>query len=71
MKVDTDLLDRLTCGSTLVIRCPFHSEATGSLVVYLQPWPQGNLWRCFGCGREGQVSGGGLTLELEEKGGKK
>ncbi|TWB09208.1 CHC2-type zinc finger protein [Nitrospirillum amazonense] len=33
-------------GKDLAGRCPFHEEATASLVVS----PEKNLFHCFGCG---------------------
>jgi DNA primase len=36
-------------GKDLLGRCPFHEDATASLVVT----PPKNLWHCFGCGAGG------------------
>lgn len=41
-----------------VIRCPFHSEKTGSCIVTgishdEEPYITRGEWRCFGCGRRG------------------
>lgn len=33
------------------LRCPFHDEKTASLSIY----GEGKRWRCFGCGRGGDV----------------
>jgi hypothetical protein len=33
------------------LRCPFHDDATPSLVIY----PPGKGWHCFGCGRGGDA----------------
>ena len=33
-------------GKDLSGRCPFHDDATASLIVT----PAKNLWHCFGCG---------------------
>ena len=38
-------------GKDYVIRCPFHEEATPSLVIS----PANNLYHCFGCGAAGTV----------------
>ena len=36
-------------GKDFVARCPFHADATASLVIT----PEKNLWHCFGCGAAG------------------
>jgi DNA primase len=36
-------------GKDLAGRCPFHEDATASLIVT----PAKNLWHCFGCGAAG------------------
>ena len=35
----------------LAARCPFHEDATASLIVT----PAKNLWHCLGCGKAGSV----------------
>lgn len=38
-------------GNTLVGRCPFHTERTGSFTVFLK----NNTWYCFSCGIGGDT----------------
>jgi DNA primase len=44
-------------GKDLLGRCPFHEDATASLVVT----PGKNLWHCFGCG----VGGGQIDWVMK------
>lgn len=45
---DTKILRR---GSELIAKCPLHEESTPSFSIN----PKKQLWRCFGCGRQGDV----------------
>ena len=47
-------------GKDLLGRCPFHADATASLVVT----PGKNLWHCFGCG----VGGGPIDWVMKRQG---
>ena len=47
-------------GKDLRGRCPFHEDATASLVVT----PAKNLWHCFGCG----VGGGPIDWVMKRRG---
>lgn len=47
-------------GKDLIGRCPFHEDATASLVVT----PGKNLWHCFGCG----VGGGPIDWVMKRQG---
>ena len=47
-------------GKDLIGRCPFHADATASLVVT----PAKNLWHCFGCG----VGGGPINWVMKRRG---
>ena len=47
-------------GKDLLGRCPFHEDATASLVVT----PSKNLWHCFGCG----VGGGPIDWVMKRQG---
>jgi DNA primase catalytic core len=47
-------------GKDLLGRCPFHEDATASLVVT----PPKNLWHCFGCG----VGGGPIDWVMKRQG---
>ena len=47
-------------GKDLLGRCPFHEDATASLVVT----PGKNLWHCFGCG----VGGGPIDWVMKRRG---
>ena len=47
-------------GKDWVARCPFHEDATASLVVT----PAKNLWHCFGCG----VGGGPIDWVMQKNG---
>ena len=47
-------------GKDLLGRCPFHVDATASLVVT----PAKNLWHCFGCG----VGGGPIDWVMKRQG---
>ncbi|MFN9032108.1 MAG: CHC2 zinc finger domain-containing protein [Betaproteobacteria bacterium] len=47
-------------GKDLLGRCPFHEDATASLVVT----PGKNLWHCFGCG----VGGGPIDWVMKRQG---
>lgn len=47
-------------GKDLLGRCPFHEDATASLVVT----PGKNLWHCFGCG----VGGGPIDWVIKRQG---
>lgn len=47
-------------GKDLLGRCPFHEDATDSLVVT----PAKNLWHCFGCG----VGGGPIDWVMKRQG---
>lgn len=47
-------------GKDLLGRCPFHEDATASLVVT----PGKNLWHCFGCG----VGGGSIDWVMQKNG---
>ena len=47
-------------GKDLLGRCPFHEDATASLVVT----PAKNLWHCFGCG----VGGGPIDWVMKRQG---
>ena len=47
-------------GKDLLGRCPFHEDATASLVVT----PGKNLWHCFGCG----VGGGPIDWVMKRHG---
>ena len=47
-------------GKDLLGRCPFHEDATASLVVT----PGKNLWHCFGCG----VGGGPIDWVIKKNG---
>jgi DNA primase catalytic core len=47
-------------GKDLLGRCPFHEDATASLVVT----PAKNLWHCFGCG----VGGGPIDWVIKRQG---
>lgn len=47
-------------GADLVGLCPFHDDATPSLVVT----PGKNLWHCFGCG----AGGGPLDWVMRRQG---
>ncbi len=40
-------------GGSLKGLCPFHREKTPSFVV----WPETTTWKCFGCGKSGNVFG--------------
>ena len=46
-------------GKDLLGRCPFHEDATASLVVT----PGKNLWHCFGCG----VGGGPIDWVMKRQ----
>jgi DNA primase len=47
-------------GKDMLGRCPFHADATASLVVT----PAKNLWHCFGCG----VGGGPIDWVMKRQG---
>ena len=47
-------------GKDWIGRCPFHEDATASLVVT----PAKNLWHCFGCG----VGGGPIDWVMQKNG---
>ena len=47
-------------GKDFIGRCPFHADATASLVVT----PSKNLWHCFGCG----AAGGPIDWVLQKNG---
>ena len=47
-------------GKDLLGRCPFHEDATASLVVT----PAKNLWHCFGCG----IGGGPIDWVIKRQG---
>ena len=47
-------------GKDMIGRCPFHEDATASLVVT----PGKNLWHCFGCG----VGGGPIDWVMKRQG---
>ena len=47
-------------GKDLLGRCPFHEDATASLVVT----PAKNLWHCFGCG----LGGGPIDWVIKKNG---
>jgi DNA primase len=47
-------------GKDLLGRCPFHEDATASLVVT----PGKNLWHCFGCG----IGGGPIDWVMKRQG---
>ena len=47
-------------GKDMLGRCPFHEDATASLVVT----PAKNLWHCFGCG----VGGGPIDWVIKRQG---
>jgi DNA primase catalytic core len=47
-------------GKDMLGRCPFHEDATASLVVT----PGKNLWHCFGCG----VGGGPVDWVMKRRG---
>jgi DNA primase catalytic core len=47
-------------GKDLIGRCPFHEDATASLVVT----PAKNLWHCFGCG----IGGGPIDWVMKRQG---
>ena len=47
-------------GKDLLGRCPFHEDATASLVVT----PAKNLWHCFGCG----LGGGPIDWVIRKNG---
>jgi len=47
-------------GKDMLGRCPFHEDATASLVVT----PGKNLWHCFGCG----VGGGPIDWVMKRRG---
>ncbi len=47
-------------GKDLIGRCPFHEDATASLVVT----PAKNRWHCFGCG----VGGGPIDWVMKRQG---
>jgi hypothetical protein len=47
-------------GKDLLGRCPFHEDATASMVVT----PGKNLWHCFGCG----VGGGPIDWVMKRQG---
>ena len=47
-------------GKDLLGRCPFHEDATASLVVT----PAKNLWHCFGCG----IGGGPIDWVMKRQG---
>ena len=47
-------------GKDLLGRCPFHEDATASLVVT----PDKNLWHCFGCG----IGGGPIDWVIQKNG---
>ena len=47
-------------GKDLIGQCPFHEDATASLVVT----PAKNLWHCFGCG----AAGGPLDWVIKKNG---
>jgi DNA primase len=47
-------------GKDLLGRCPFHEDATASLVVT----PGKNLWHCFGCG----IGGGPIDWVIKRNG---
>lgn len=47
-------------GKDFVACCPFHEDATASLVVT----PAKNLWHCFGCG----VGGGPVDWVMKRQG---
>lgn len=47
-------------GKDMLGRCPFHEDATASLVVT----PGKNLWHCFGCG----VGGGPIDWVMKRQG---
>ena len=46
-------LERLAGERRPVFRCPFHDEATASLVIDLRT----RTFRCFGCDAAGNVEG--------------
>ena len=47
-------------GKDMLGRCPFHEDATASLVVT----PAKNLWHCFGCG----IGGGPIDWVMKRQG---
>lgn len=47
--VEASGIELKKAGKDLLGRCPFHEDATASLVVT----PAKNLWHCFGCGAAG------------------
>jgi DNA primase len=58
--VESSGIELKKSGKDLLGRCPFHEDATASLVVT----PAKNLWHCFGCGL-----GGGLIDWVIKKNG--
>lgn len=47
--IETSGFELKKSGKDWITRCPFHEDATASLVVS----PAKNLWHCFGCGAAG------------------
>ncbi|MDP2823380.1 MAG: CHC2 zinc finger domain-containing protein [Sulfuritalea sp.] len=58
--VETSGIELKKAGKDLLGRCPFHEDATASLVVT----PGKNLWHCFGCG----IGGGPIDWVIKKNG---
>lgn len=58
--VEASGIELKKAGKDLLGRCPFHEDATASLVVT----PGKNLWHCFGCG----IGGGPIDWVIKKNG---
>lgn len=58
--VEASGIELKKAGKDFVGQCPFHEDATASLVVT----PGKNLWHCFGCG----IGGGSIDRVMKKQG---
>ncbi len=54
-----EYIDLKPAGMNFRTRCPFHNEKTPSFIVS----PEKQIWRCFGCGKGGDVLS--FVMEME------